>query len=101
MLRGETADIFAADAEAMGIADGEMILIKSRRGEVEVKAKVIRQVPLGIVWIAFHFRESCVNLFTNAVYDPITQTAEYKAYAVRRGLFSALGRQPLGITCAP
>ncbi len=83
LLGEETADISVADAQEKGIADGEMILVKSRRGEVKVKANVTSRVPKGMVWMAFHFREACANWLTNAVYDPVTQTAEYKACAVR------------------
>jgi len=68
---------------AKGIVYGEMISVKSRRGEVAVKARITRQVPQGLVWMAFHFREACANWLTNPVYDPVTQTAEYKACAVR------------------
>ena len=83
LLGEETADIAMADAEAMGIENGEKILVKSRRGKVEVKARVTKEVPQGLVWMAFHFREGCANWLTNPVYDPITQTAEYKACAVK------------------
>ena len=83
LLGEETADISIADAEALGIANGEMIKVKSRRGEVIVKAKVTEQVPAGLVWMAFHFREGCANWLTNPAFDPVTQTAEYKACAVR------------------
>jgi formate dehydrogenase major subunit len=83
LLGEETADISIEDAKAKKIADGERISVKSRRGEVVVKARVTRQVPEGLVWMAFHFREGCANWLTNPVYDPITQTAEYKACAVR------------------
>ena len=83
LLPEETADISAADAYEKGITDGEKIKVKSRRGEVLVKARVTPQVPKGLVWMAFHFREACANWLTNPVYDPVTQTAEYKACAVR------------------
>ena len=83
LLSEETADISAADARKKGIADGEMIKVKSRRGEVKVRARVTREVPEGLVWMAFHFREGNANWLTNPAYDPITQTAEYKACAVR------------------
>jgi len=83
LLGEETADISAADALEKGISDGERISVKSRRGEVVVKARITRQVPKGLVWMAFHFREGCANWLTNPVYDPLTQTAEYKACAVR------------------
>jgi formate dehydrogenase major subunit len=83
LLGEETADISTADAEAKGIVDGEMITVKSRRDEVVVKARMTRQVPEGLVWMAFHFRKACANWLTNPVYDPVTQTAEYKVCAVR------------------
>jgi formate dehydrogenase major subunit len=82
LLGEETADISLADAKAKGIENGEKISVKSRRGEVVVKARVTKEVPEGLVWMAFHFREGCANWLTNPVYDPVTQTAEYKACAV-------------------
>ena len=60
-----------------------MISVRSRRGEVVVRANVTDQIPPGLVWMAFHFREGCANWLTNPVFDPKTQTAEYKACAVQ------------------
>lgn len=82
LLSEETADISQADAQKLGIKHGEYVIVRSRRGEVKVKAKITEQVPPGMVWMAFHFREGCANWLTNAVYDPVTFTAEYKACAV-------------------
>ncbi|HOW99176.1 MAG TPA: molybdopterin dinucleotide binding domain-containing protein, partial [Deltaproteobacteria bacterium] len=64
------------------IADGDPIRVWSRRGRVTVKARITEEVPPGMVWMAFHFREGCANWLTNPVFDPVTQTAEYKACAV-------------------
>jgi formate dehydrogenase major subunit len=83
LLSEETADISPIDATAMGIEDGEMIWVRSRRGDVKVKARLTNQVPPGMVWMAFHFREACANWLTNPVFDPVSQTAEYKACAVK------------------
>ena len=83
LLPEETADMSFADADALGISHGEMIRVKSRRGEIEVKANVTEQVPEGMVWMAFHFRDACANWLTNPAFDPVTQTAEYKACSVR------------------
>jgi formate dehydrogenase major subunit len=83
ILGEETADISFADAAAMDISQGEMIRVKSRRGEVLVKANITREVQEGLVWMAFHFREANANWLTNAAFDPVTYTAEYKACAVR------------------
>jgi len=82
LLGEETADISWADAQKKGILDGEFIKVKSRRGEVTVRARVTQEVPEGLVWMAFHFREGNANWLTNPAYDPVTQTAEYKACAV-------------------
>jgi formate dehydrogenase major subunit len=82
LLAEETADLSPADAGKLGIENGEKIRVKSRRGEVLVKARITGQVPPGLVWMAFHFRENNANWLTNPAFDPTTLTAEYKACAV-------------------
>ncbi len=82
ILGEETADISPLDAEDLAIVHGEMIRVRSRRGAVNVKANVTPRVPKGMVWMAFHFREANANWLTNDAFDPVTQTAEYKACAV-------------------
>ena len=83
LLSEETADISFSDATRLGIEHGEKIQVKSRRGEVIVKANVTPEVPEGMVWMAFHFNEGNANWLTNAAFDPATLTAEYKACAAR------------------
>ncbi len=83
LLGEETADISLADAERLGFEHGEYIQVSSRRGSVRVKANVTKEVPEGMVWMAFHFRENNANWLANAAFDPFTQTAEYKACAVK------------------
>ncbi|MCB2225435.1 MAG: molybdopterin-dependent oxidoreductase [Desulfarculaceae bacterium] len=83
LLGEETADISLADAKKLGIANGERVRLSSRRGSIELTAKVTPEVQEGMVWMAFHFREACANWLTNGVYDPVSQTAEYKACAVK------------------
>ncbi len=82
LLSEETADISPEDAQQMGIEQGEKIKVYSRRGQVHVTARVTPQVPQGMVWMAFHFKEGNANWLTNAAFDPFTLTAEYKACAV-------------------
>ena len=79
----ETADISIEDAREKGIADGEMIIVESRRGKITVPARVTDTVPKGMVWMTFHHREGNCNWLTNNAYDTVTQTPEYKACAVR------------------
>ena len=82
MLGEETADISPQDADTLGIDHGEMVKVRSRRGEVTLRANVTDQVPPGMIWMAFHFRDACANWLTNPAFDPVTLTAEYKACAV-------------------
>ncbi len=83
LLNESVADISLADAKKLGIEQGGRIKVESRRGGVEVKARITREVPEGLVWMDFHFREGNANWLTNPAFDPISKTAEYKACAVR------------------
>lgn len=49
---------------------------------MKVKARITPQVPPGMVWMSFYFRDGSANWLTNAAYDPNTMTAGYKACAV-------------------
>lgn len=83
LMPEETADISFSDAKRLGIKNGEKISIMSRRGGVHINARITDEVPQGMVWMSFHFRETCANWVTNPVYDPVSLTAEYKACAVK------------------
>jgi len=76
-------EINPVDASALGIAEGEMIKVVSRRGEVVAKAKVTEATPTGVVSMDFHFAKSPANLLTNPALDPVAKTPEFKVAAVR------------------
>ncbi|MEH6995420.1 molybdopterin dinucleotide binding domain-containing protein [Neobacillus drentensis] len=78
----ETVDIHPDDALALGIIDGEVVQVRSRRGELTVKAKITEMVVPGLVFMSFHWSETPTNVLTLNEYDPISGTAEYKACAV-------------------
>lgn len=83
LLPEEYADISDIDAKNLGIQDGEMIIVRSRRGQVKVKARVSNRIQRGLVWMAFHFFESNANWLTNnKAHDRVAMTPEYKACAV-------------------
>jgi len=71
------------DAAALGIEDGEMARVNSRRGEVTVKAWLTESVPPGTVAMNFHFAETPTNELTNPALDPVSKIPEYKVAAVR------------------
>jgi anaerobic selenocysteine-containing dehydrogenase len=84
ILRGEgLVEVNPEDASSLGIADGDMVKVISRRGEVVARAKVTEASPVGVVFMTFHFAESPVNLLTNPALDPVAKIPEYKVCAVR------------------
>jgi formate dehydrogenase major subunit len=76
-------EISPADAKAMAIKDGERIKVSSRRGEIQIKAKISGKVNRGVVFIPFHFAETAANVLTNPAYDPVAKIPEYKVCAVK------------------
>jgi predicted molibdopterin-dependent oxidoreductase YjgC len=82
-MEGGYVEISPTDAKNMGIKDGERIKVSSRRGEIQIKAKVSRKVDRGVVFIPFHFAETAANILTNPAYDPAAKIPEYKACAVK------------------
>jgi formate dehydrogenase major subunit len=74
-------DVHPNDAERYGIEDGDMITLKSRRGEIEVEAHVTEDIKEGVVWTTPHFAASSANRLTNDVLDERANIPEYKAAA--------------------
>src|SRR5262249_14332990 len=76
-------EVNAEDAQALGIADGDLVRLVFRRGELEARASVGERVHPGLVWMALHFAQAKVNWLTHDVGDPLIGTPEYKVSAVR------------------
>ncbi|MFH0926035.1 MAG: molybdopterin dinucleotide binding domain-containing protein [bacterium] len=79
----EYIEVSFADAKELGIENGDYVEIASRRGKVKARAWVTNRSPRGVCWMSFHFGEACANVLTIDAYDPVTETAEYKACAVK------------------
>jgi formate dehydrogenase major subunit len=71
------------DAEALGIQDGEIVAVSSRRGAIQTKAVVAEKTSPGECWMPLHFFENGANWLTNNALDDISSTPEYKVCAVR------------------
>jgi formate dehydrogenase major subunit len=71
------------DMAALGIADGDMVRVISRRGEVVVKAISSHKPSRGSVFLPFHFKEAAANLLTIDALDPYGKIPEFKFCAVR------------------
>jgi len=72
------------DAMHLGIEpDNGMVEVASRRGKVHVRAKVADNLPRGVVFMTFHFKEAAANLLTIDALDPVAKIPEYKVCAVK------------------
>ena len=80
---GELVEMNSRDANVLGVADGEIVRVVSRRGGVTTRAKVTDDSPPGVVSMTFHFAESPTNLLTNPALDPVAKIPELKVCAVR------------------
>jgi formate dehydrogenase major subunit len=76
-------EIHPQDADKLGIKDGQLVKLTSRRGTVQARAHLTKRSPQGTVFMNFHFREAAVNLLTNPALDPIGKIPEYKVCAVK------------------
>jgi len=70
------------DIKELNIRDGQMVKLRSRRGEITIQAKATNRVPKGVVYTGFHFPESPINRLTNPARDPVAKCPEYKVCAV-------------------
>lgn len=71
------------DATRIGVADGELVEVASRRGAVRAKAEVTEKIQPGVVFMTFHFPDSAANFLTNPALDPVAKIPEFKACAVK------------------
>lgn len=76
------AEIHPTDAHTLGVQNGELVRVFSRRGSVVATARVTRRSSPGMIFMTFHYAEAAVNLLTNDAVDPTAKIPEYKVCAV-------------------
>ncbi len=76
-------EISAADAEALGILHGENVRVSSRRGAIELEARISARPIKGVVFIPFHYRDAAANALTHSALDPLSRIPELKVCAVK------------------
>ena len=77
-------EINTDDAKELGIINGEIVKASSRRGEIEIPARVTDDIKKGIVNIPMHFTECAANMLTNSdSFDPKCKMVELKACAIK------------------
>jgi anaerobic selenocysteine-containing dehydrogenase len=85
-------EISAPDAAALGIAEGDIVRVSSRRGSVEAPARVSYIRP-GVIFAPWHYGDdagggtggghTAANDLTLNAWDPVSKQPEFKLAAVR------------------
>lgn len=84
LRRAETIDLAPEDARALGVKEGEVVRVSSRRGAVEVPVRIDPSLRPGLAFMTLHFPDEVpVNRLTIDAYDSRSGTSEFKATAVR------------------
>jgi assimilatory nitrate reductase catalytic subunit len=89
-------------AEELGVGDGDLVSVTSRRGEMTLPAHVVNTIRPDTVFIPYHWPGTqAANQLTNRALDPMSRIPEFKvaAVAVRRveGRAETTDRRDLGV----
>jgi formate dehydrogenase major subunit len=82
-----SASLNGADLAHLGLAPGDVLTVRSRRGQLSLAARRDDGTPPGTVFIPFAYTEAAANLLTNPALDPFGKIPEFKfcAVALERG----------------
>ncbi|WP_421118183.1 molybdopterin oxidoreductase family protein [Aquihabitans daechungensis] len=71
-------------AETLGIANGDQVTVRSRRGEITLPAAVVTTIRPDTVFIPYHWPgNKAANQLTIRAVDPLSKMPEFKVAAVR------------------
>jgi formate dehydrogenase major subunit len=77
------ASMNGLDLDDMGLAAGDVVTLRSRRGEIALHVRRDDGTPRGAVFVPFAYYEAAANLMTNAALDPVAKIPEFKYCAIR------------------
>jgi formate dehydrogenase major subunit len=75
-------EVHPEDCARLELADGDLVRVRSRRGDITLPVRRATQPQPGSVFIPFHFREAAANVLTTDVLDPDGKIPEFKFCAV-------------------
>ncbi len=80
---GPVACLSRGTIARLGAKPGDMVVVSTRRGSVQLAARQDDTVPDGVVFIPFAYVEAAANLLTNPALDPFGKIPEFKYCAAR------------------
>jgi formate dehydrogenase major subunit len=78
-----TVSLAPQDLRRLGVAPGARVRVTTRRGAVECAARADPDLPAGLVFLPFAFREAAANLLTDPHLDPEGRIPGFKLCAAR------------------
>ena len=82
LMPADWLELHRDDALDAGIADGDLVTVRSRQGEIRLPVRLTERIERGHVFTAFHFPEVRTNLLIGSSSDVNTSCPEYKVVAV-------------------
>ncbi|KAA2213516.1 formate dehydrogenase subunit alpha [Teichococcus oryzae] len=79
----DVLEIHPFDAETRGIAEGDLVSVESRSGDIALRATITERVQPGVVYTTFHHAKTGANVITTDHSDWATNCPEYKVTAVQ------------------
>ncbi|HEY0790491.1 MAG TPA: nitrate reductase, partial [Chthoniobacterales bacterium] len=85
---GPFLEVHPEDADELGIAEGDAVEVRSRRGRAIYPARVTPRIRAGCCFAPFHWNDVfgeilAINAATNEAVDPISKQPEFKFCAVQ------------------
>jgi len=74
-------EINPLDAAVMNVRHGDIVKVKTIRGETKARARVTEKVKSGMAFMPFHWHGT--NFITSDALDPVSKIPEYKMAACR------------------
>ncbi|MGA4952884.1 molybdopterin-dependent oxidoreductase [Streptomyces lydicamycinicus] len=98
---GPFVELHPQDAESLGLAEGDMVEVASRRGRAVLPAVVTDRVRPGNCFAPFHWNDLfgeylSVNAVTHDAVDPVSFQPEFKVCAVSLARVAGAPGQPQG-----
>ncbi len=75
--------ISTQDMARLSISIGQRVCVETRRGTIELYARLDPNLPEGMIFVPFCFSEAPANMLTNAALDPFGKIPELKYSAAR------------------
>jgi assimilatory nitrate reductase catalytic subunit len=77
-------EIHPETARGLRIAEGDLVVLTTRRGRAVVKARLTRDIRLDTLFVPFHWGATgSANTLTNGALDPVSRIPEFKVCAAK------------------